>query len=81
MFRWNANAVQAWAPRYYFSGGIKLAHAGVVLSFSFGRPANMDTGGDPFEVLSISELHQQWQAIRDMRGHGKRWLAALPGRG
>lgn len=79
LFHWPAKAVQAWAPWYYFKGGIKLRHGGVVLSFSFGHPANMDTGADPLEILGLVELRTQWRAVQGMREHGKRWLAALEG--
>jgi hypothetical protein len=38
VFNWSTSEVRAWCPWYYFGGGIKLEHAGMVLRFSFARP-------------------------------------------
>ncbi len=84
LFRWQAHAIRAWVPWYYFAGGIKLRHGGIVLSFSFGRPANMEVRIHSGGAGALAELRRQCHAIRQMRGCGKRWLAALvqahPGR-
>src|SRR5690606_16917703 len=50
LFRWPLDGVRAWAPRYYFSGGIRLAHAGRVLRFSFGRPVDAEARGEELDV-------------------------------
>ena len=77
LFQWPANALQAWAPWYYFGGGIRLRHGGLVLSFSLGRPANMALRVHARGPGGVGELHRQWLAIRGMRSRGRRWLAAL----
>lgn len=77
LFAWRVNAVHAWAPWYYFAGGIKLAHAGVVLSFSFGRPANMEVRRHADGFGAIAEVRKQVESIRRMRDGGRGWLAAL----
>lgn len=77
VFRWPVDSVRAWAPFHYFGGGIRLGHGYVVLSFSFGRPANMDLRVYPGLPNVVKELHRQFPVVRRMRRHGKRWLAAL----
>lgn len=79
VFRWPLEAVQAWIPFHYFGGGIRLSHKDIVLSFSFGRPANMDlrVHAGPGDVLA--EVRSQWSTVRRMRERGQRWLAALAG--
>ena len=77
LFRWPADVVQAWIPFHYFGGGIRLKRGDVVLSFSFGRPANMDlrVGTDPEDA--VDALRQQLGTVRLMRDRGRRWLGAL----
>ena len=77
LLQWQANALQAWAPWYYFGGGIRLRHGGLVLSFSLGRPANMALRVHAGGPGAVGELRRQWLAIRGMRSRGRRWLAAL----
>lgn len=82
VFQWRTDALQAWAPFHYFSGGIKLKQGNIVLAFSFGRPANMDLRleGDAHASDVVAEVQKQLVTVRRMREHGKRWLAALAGR-
>lgn len=68
LFRWPLAAVRAWAPWYYFSGGIRLAHAGQVLRFSFGRPVDADARGEELDV---------YREVDRMRATGLQWLAVL----
>ena len=77
LFQWPANALQSWAPWYYFGGGIRLRHGGLVLSFSLGRPANMALRVHAGGPGAVGELRRQWLAIRGMRSRGRHWLAAL----
>ena len=79
LFRWPLDAVQAWIPFHYFGGGIRLRHGCIVLSFSFGKPANMDlrVDSDPAAEDVVDEVRQQLVTVRRMRDHGRRWLAAL----
>ena len=71
LFHWPLRRVSVQVPWYYFSGGLKLGHGGVVLRFSFGRPGNMELARD---------LASAWDALRTvhaMRRCGKAWLHAL----
>ena len=77
LLQWQANALQAWAPWYYFGGGIRLKHRGLVLCFSLGRPANMALRAHAGGPGAVGELRRQWLAIRGMRSRGRHWLAAL----
>ena len=69
--------VQAWIPFHYVGGGIRLKKGDIVLSFSFGRPANMDLRIQPGSMNVVAELRQQFNTVRRMRDHGRRWIAAL----
>lgn len=68
LFRWPLDGVRAWAPRYYFSGGIRLAHAGRVLRFSFGRPVDAEARGEELDV---------YREVDRMRATGLQWRATL----
>ncbi len=71
-FHWRVDAVDARVPRHYFGGGIRLRHAGIVLSFGFARPANLEARRD-----GLGEVRRQLAAVRHMRAQCRRWMDAL----
>lgn len=77
VFEWPPTAARAWALLYCFGGGIRLRCAGTVLSFSFGRPASLGLRTQANGFGAIAEIRKQVDAVRSMRGRGRRWLSAL----
>lgn len=71
-FRWRVDAVEAWVPWFYFGGGLRLRHAGIVVSLGFARPANMDA-----RLGAFGEVARQFRAVRRMRGQCREWMDAL----
>ncbi len=68
-FQWQAEQVQSSVPWYYFGGGIKVRHQGILLRFSFGRP----TSGGHNLATAVSDLKE----LGAMRSRGKLWAKAL----
>ena len=69
LFRWPAHRVVATQPWYYFGGGIVLRHEGIMLRFSFGRPASSSEG----LAGATAEAHE----VLTMRRRGALWMNAL----
>jgi hypothetical protein len=78
LFKWSAAEVRAWSPWYYFGGGIKLEHAGLVLRFSFEEPANMRLRARSPDLQAASnEIKRSLDEMKNMRARGRLWQAAL----
>ena len=71
-FRWRVDAVEAWVPRHYFGGGMRVRHEEAVVSFGFACPANMES-----RLGAFGEVRKQFRAVRRMRARCREWMAAL----
>ncbi len=77
-FNWPASELEVWCPWYLFGGGIKLRRGPLVLRFSFGKPANMQTRAGRHEPAgAATEVAATLDEVRDMRALGAIWQAAL----
>jgi hypothetical protein len=70
VFRWPVAEVHSDCPWYYFGGGLRLRRGGVLLKFSFGRPANTRSN-------TLADLGDNLAELATMRKRGKMWHAAL----
>lgn len=69
VFRWPVERIVAVQPWYYVGGGLVLRHEGIVLRFSFGRPASSGDG----IAAATAQLHE----VGTMRRRGTMWMDAL----
>jgi hypothetical protein len=80
VFDWPLDDTHWWFPWYYFSGGMKIRRAGVVLRLSFGKPANMHFPMRLPGIPAPGALQQLPAVLKDvstMRGLGVAWREAL----
>jgi hypothetical protein len=70
VFRWPVAEVDSDCPWYYFGGGLRLRRGGVVLKFSFGRPANTRSN-------TLADLGDNLAELSSMRKRGRMWQSAL----